>query len=362
MNGGGNMTGDNGLGIFLTALPAPVAIDFAQRAEQRGFQSAWFPEITFADAFGPATAAGLRTQRILLGTGVVGIWSRSPVTLALQAATLHQLSGERLLLGVGVQARGYVRAWHGQEYRKPVTAMREFVTTLRAILSREPVSFEGEIFSVRNFQLFIDPPARAERIYVAANGVPMIETAAELADGMLGYFHSAAYVRDVVLPAVRRGLDRAGRSPEEFDVACGFPSVVTRDDSGIELAKGQVVMYATALGSAPAYADSVRAAGFEREMLEIQERVAAGDIRGAVARVPDSMADALTLSGNVEHVRERIEEYRAAGLGGVMLNPSPPGGWFPLYEGHFPEGAEVPPFDFPAFLEVVENTVELLRA
>src|SRR3954465_13285356 len=138
------------LALFLTALPGPVAIDCAGRAEHAGFRSAWFPEITFADSFGPATAAALRTEELLLGTGVVGVWSRSAVTMALQAATLHQLSGERLLLGLGVQARGYVSGWHGQQYRKPVTAMRDAVTILRRALARERFSYEGEIFSVRN--------------------------------------------------------------------------------------------------------------------------------------------------------------------------------------------------------------------
>ena len=62
--------------------------------------ASWFPEITFADSFGPAMAAALSTERLGIGTGVVGIWSRSAVTMALQAATLHQLSGGRLLLGL----------------------------------------------------------------------------------------------------------------------------------------------------------------------------------------------------------------------------------------------------------------------
>lgn len=356
------MASDNGLGIFLTALPAGLAIDFAQRAEERGFRSAWFPEITFGDAFGPATASALRTRRILLGTGVVGIWSRSPVTMALQAATLHQLSGERLLLGLGVQARGYVEGWHGARYERPVTAMRDFVTILRRILAGEPVSYEGEVFSVRNFQLQMQPPERAARIYVAAIGPKMIQLAGELADGMLGYFYSVEYVRQVVLPNLEIGAARGGRSVADVDVTCGFPSLVTRDESGIELVKGQVVMFATALGSAPAYADSIAAAGFTDAMREIQARVARGNMRGALAAVSDEMADALTLSGSPDHVRRRISAYREAGLTGVMLNPSPPGGYFPLYEGHFPPEVELPPFDFPRFLSVVEDTIELLGA
>jgi probable F420-dependent oxidoreductase len=353
---------DNGLGIFFTGLPAPMAIDAAERADEAGFRSAWFPEITFADAFGPAVAAAARTQRIGLGTGVVGIWSRSVVTLALQAATLHQLSGGRLLLGLGVQARGYVEGWHGQRYRKPVTAMREFVTILRDLLRGERVSFEGEIFSVRNFQLQMQLPEQPARIYVAANGPRMIQLAGELADGMLGYFHSVAYVRDVVVPNLTIGAERAGRKLEDVDVTVGFPSVVTRDDSGLELAKGQVMMFATALDSAPAYMDSIVAAGFGDVAREIQERVARGDTRGAVELVPDEMADALTISGGPDNVRRRIQSYCDAGLTGVMLNPSVPGGWFPLYEGHFPESAEIPEFDFPGFVRVVDDTIDLLRA
>jgi probable F420-dependent oxidoreductase len=353
---------DNGLGIFFTGLPAPMAIDAAERADAAGFRSAWFPEITFADAFGPATAAAVRCDRILLGTGVIGIWSRSAVTLALQAATLHQLSGGRLLLGLGVQARGYVEAWHGQRYRKPVTAMREFVGIVRRLLDGELVTHEGEIFSVRNFQLQMELPPERARIYVAANGPKMIQLAGELADGMLGYFHSVQYVRDVVVPNLRIGAERAGRSVDDVDVTVGFPSVVTPDDSGIELAKGQVMMFATALDSAPAYMDSIAAAGYGDVAREIQARVAAGDTRGAVGLVPDEMADALTLSGGPGNVRRRVEEYRAAGLDGVMLNPSAPGGWFPLYEGHFPAGAEIPPFDFPGFVRVVDDTISLLGA
>ncbi len=351
---------DNGLGIFFTGLPARMSVEYALRAEARGFRSAWFPEITFADSFGPATAAALKTERISLGTGVVGIWSRSLVTMALQAATLQQLSDERLLLGLGVQARGYVSGWHGQHYEQPVTAMREFVMVLRQILSGERVTFAGDIFSVKNFQLQMEPPKQPVRIYIAANGPKMIQLAGEQADGMIGYFHSVEYVREVVMPNLEKGARRTGRDVSEIDITVGFPSIVTRDDSGIELVKGQVMMFATALDSAPAYGESVAAAGFGDVAEEIRAHVAAGDLRAAVQAVPDAMADALTLSGSAEHVRARIDAYRSAGLTGVMLNPSPPGGWFPLYEGHFPADAELPPFDFPGFLGVVDTTLELL--
>jgi alkanesulfonate monooxygenase SsuD/methylene tetrahydromethanopterin reductase-like flavin-dependent oxidoreductase (luciferase family) len=339
-----------------------MAIDLAGRAEQAGFGSAWFPEITFADSFGPATAAAIRTDRIGIGTGVVGIWSRSAVTMALQAATLHQLSSGRLLLGLGVQARGYVEGWHGQRYHHPIAAMRDFVTIVKRAFSGELVTHEGEVFTVRNFHLDLDLPTPPPKIVIAANGPRMLELAGEIADGIVGWYQSLEYVRDVTMPALRRGAKRAGRTLEGFDVTVGFPTVITKDDSGLQLAKGQVMMYATALGSAPAYLESARAAGFGEAAEAIGERVRAGDLSGAVALVPDEMTEAMVMAGSAERVRARIERYLEAGLTGVQLLPSPPGGYYPLYEDHFPVESlsQLPQFDFPALVESFESAIDQL--
>lgn len=350
----------SGIGIYLQALPVDLAVQFARQAEDRGFGSVWFSEITFGDAIVPAAAAAASTERIELATGIVGIWSRSPITTALTAATLHQLSGERFRLGVGLQAKPYVENWHGRTYERPLAAMREFLTIVRALLDGETVTFEGDVFRVRGFRLDMPPPERRVPITVAAIGPKMLEIAGELADGILGYIYSVEYVRDVVMPSLEAGARRAGRSLDGFDVACGFPSVVTDDMSGIELAKGQAVMFSTALRSAPAYAQSIAAAGFADERGAIQERVDAGDVAGAIRLVPDAMADALTISGSPDHARSRIAAYREAGLTTVVLNPSPPGAVFPLYEGQFPEGAELPSFSFPDYLAVFERTIATL--
>lgn len=345
------------LGLYLQALPPTLAVELGERAENAGFDSAWFSEITFGDAFVPATAVAMRTQRITLATGIAGIWARSLVTTAMTAATLHALSGERLVLGLGLQSRTYVDNWHGSHYRRPLQAMREAVTILRRILDGEVVTFEGEIFHVQGFQLQMEPPKKRVPIYVAAIGEKAIEVAGEVADGLLGYFYSLPYIEQVVLPALERGAARAGRDLDGFDVACGFPAIVGPE--GVEQDKGQVVMFATAIKSAPAYQRSIALAGFERELRAIQARVAEGDPIGAMGLVPDEMSDALTISGPPAHVRERIAAYHAAGLTTVVLNPSVPGGLFPLYEGHFPEGSPLPDFDFPGLLQVIDRTIEM---
>ncbi len=350
----------NGLDFFVEAVPPGLAVEYGRRVEQAGFRAAWFPEITFGDSFGPATATATGTTDLLLGTGVVGIWSRSPVTMALQAASLDELSGGRLLLGLGVQARNYVSGWHDRTYERPIRAMREYVTILRRVLAGAPVTFEGEIFSVRDFQLQLPPPERPARLYVAAIGPQMIRLAGEVADGVLGYCWSAGYVRDVVMPALREGAARSGRPLDELDVACGYPTVVTDDASGLEQAKGQVLMFATASSSSPFYAESFAAAGYADVVAAVRERVAAGDAEGALAAIPDEAADAITVSGSPDDVRRRVEELRAAGVGTVAVNPSPPGIWYPLYQGHFPADFPMREFSFPAYLEQMDDALRLI--
>jgi alkanesulfonate monooxygenase SsuD/methylene tetrahydromethanopterin reductase-like flavin-dependent oxidoreductase (luciferase family) len=350
----------NGLDFFVEALPPSLAVQYGRRVEEAGFRTAWFPEIVFGDSFVPATATATGTSRLLLGTGVVGIWSRSPVTMALQAASVNELSNGRLLLGLGVQARNYVAAWHDRTYERPIRAMREYLTILRKALAGEPVTFEGELFSVRDFQLQMPMPEQPVRLYVAAVGPQMIRLAGELADGVLGYCWSAEYVRDVALPALREGTARAGRSLSELDVACGYPTVVAEDGSGVEDAKGQVLMFATAASSSPFYAESFAAAGYGDLVAELRERVAAGDADGAIAAITDDAVAAMTVSGTPEEIHRRADELRAAGVTTVAVNPSPPGVWYPLYQGHFPDGFPMREFSFPAYLGQMDDALRLI--
>jgi alkanesulfonate monooxygenase SsuD/methylene tetrahydromethanopterin reductase-like flavin-dependent oxidoreductase (luciferase family) len=347
------------VGIFLEALPLPEVRHFARRADQGPFHDVWFPEITFGDAFIPAATAALETSRIHLATGIVGIWSRSPVATALTIASLSQVCPGRLILGLGLQARSYVEDWHGARYRNTLTAMREYVTIVKRILAGECVTLEGEVFRVKKFQLQVPPPDPPVPVYIAAIGPKMTQLAGEIADGVLGYFYSIPYLTNVTLPNLESGARRAGRSLDNFHVACGLPAIVTGDSSGLDKIKGQVLMFATAGGSSPYYAESIAQAGFAAQAREIQERVARKDMRGALATITVEMADAFNLAGSHEHVRERIAQYHAAGVNTVVLNPSPPGVYFPLYQGHFPEGVELPPFSFPEYLQVIEDCLDL---
>src|SRR5207302_5059488 len=83
------------------------------------------------------TAYAMATERIRLGTGVVPIYTRTPATMAQTAATMDELSGGRLTLGLGVSHRPVVEGWHGQTIDRPVAEMREYSAIVRAILRGE---------------------------------------------------------------------------------------------------------------------------------------------------------------------------------------------------------------------------------
>lgn len=344
------------VGVILNGLPLDLLRKYSRAADERGFDSIWFPEISFTDGFTPTTVAAIETRRARLGTGVVGPWSRSPMVMALTAATLGTLSNGRMILGLGTQARPYVTEWHGRTYERPIRAMREYITILKRVMSGELVTFDGEIFRIRNFQLTF-PPAQPVPIYMAAIGPQMIELAGEIADGVTGAFWSVEYVRDVVMPRLKAGARKSGRSLDNFAVTVNLPTLVSNDGAAFDQHKGMVMQFATAHQSSPFYSESIRAAGFGDAQEEVNSAVERQDFKAAFAAISPAMVDAMTLTGTADHVRARVAAYEAVGIDSVLGMPSQPGMYYPFFEGHM-RGAPFPAFDFPAFLGSIDNLIE----
>ncbi len=343
-------------GIYLEALPPSDLVHYASEADRRGFDSAWFSEIIFTDAFTPATAAALKTSRLKLGSGVVGLWGRSPMVMALTAASLAQISDGRLILGLGTQARSYVTNWHGRAYGKPLQAMREYLTILKSILKGENANHDGEIFRISNFQLPF-PVGHHVPVYVGAIGPEMIALAGELADGVMGAIWSIPYIEQVVIPRLKVGADRAGRDVSGIDITLVIPTLVTDDDHSLHLHRGQVMQFASAEKSSPFYRDNVIAGGFEREYTAMMDSIAKRDYAAAMDCITDEMVDALTLTGTVAHIRKRMAEIYAAGVTTIQFHPSSPNGYFPLYEGHL-EGAPFPPFSMHEHTKSIDRILK----
>ena len=153
-----------------------------------------------------------RTERIRVGTGVVPIYSRTPATMAQEAATIDDASGGRMMLGIGVSHRPVVEFWHGQTIDKPVTEMREYTRDrARDPARRGPAA--GRRSGRSQFRLVrASARSRTCRSAIAALSPNMLRLAGEVGDAVILWLCNPNYIRDVVVPCVREGRERAGKT------------------------------------------------------------------------------------------------------------------------------------------------------
>jgi alkanesulfonate monooxygenase SsuD/methylene tetrahydromethanopterin reductase-like flavin-dependent oxidoreductase (luciferase family) len=248
------------------------------------------------------------SERIRLGTGVVPIFSRTPATMAQTAATIDEYSEGRMVLGLGVSHRVTVENWHGQKIDKPVTQMREYLGGVRAIIRGEAPpdsAYFPTKFAFMGYEARADLP-----IYVAALAPNMLRLAGELADGVMLWLCSPAYIRDTVIPRVREGREKSGRSLDGFDVVAAVPIALTEDPEAARAALRQdLIPYA----SLPFYRAMLEASGFDDDLAAFDSGIAEGDLEKAKAGLSDRMLDELAGVGSADDVKAAVERYRKAG-------------------------------------------------
>ena len=216
------------IGAFIgTGRNLERALDRVRRAEELGYESAYVTHIAARDSLTVLTRYASVTERIRLGTGVLPIFSRTPASAAQTAATIDEISNGRMVLGIGVSHRVTVENWFDAEITKPVTQMREYAGIVRAILNgEEPPA--GEFFNSR-FAFMGYPPRPELPIYIAALSPNMLRLTGEIADGVMLWLCNPQYIRETVIPEVRSGRERAGKTLEGFDVVAAVPVGVTDD-------------------------------------------------------------------------------------------------------------------------------------
>ncbi len=303
------------LGVTFASLPSlgvPGGVDVAVEAERLGYDSFWTAETVGAESFALLAAAGAAAPRLGLGTGVLALQLRTPPLAAMGAATLQALHPEReIVLGIGISSPVVTGQWHGVPYGdRPVARVREYVTLVRQCLSGEPVSFEGDFYSVRKFRLGVRLGERRPRVVVGALGPQMLQMAGEVADGVLLNYLPAGHVPWSV-EHVRKGGDAT-------IYAYVHAGVAERAD-GIDPARRDLFSYAVV----DSYARNFAAAGFGDEVAAVRERLAAGDRTGAVEAVSDAMVDAIDFMGDADAVAAFVRSYVDAGVERPVLMPLP---------------------------------------
>lgn len=303
------------------------AVEFAVEAERLGLDVCWVAEAWGADAPSPLGYLAARTETMLLGSGVIQVGTRSPVTIAQTAMTLAHLSGGRFLLGLGVSGPQVMEGLHGIPFGHPLGRMRETVEIVRAVFTGEKITYAGRHYGLPrpgSKPMRVSLPPVSVPVYLATLSPKMLELTGEIADGWLG----TSFVperADAYFTHLDAGLARAGRTRASLDICQGAEiGLVDGADLAATLAsrKKELAFSLGGMGSATAnfYNDAYSRQGWA--VGQVRERWQAGDRDGAAALVTDEMVLATTLIGTEDMVRARLATWREAGVGTVRLYPA----------------------------------------
>ncbi len=215
------------LDAFITALAIEDAGNYAASLEAQGYHGLWVTE-TQVDPLLPLAVAATTTQTLRLGTGITVALARSPMVTAMDAWAIQKASHGRLDLGLGTQVRAHIERRFAMPYDHPAARIKEYVAALRhiwgAFQHEHRLSFKGDFYSFSLMSPFFDPgPIEHPRIpiYLAAVNERMFRVAGEGADGVEAHpFSTPAYLRDVGIPALAKGLASGGRQRADVTVAC----------------------------------------------------------------------------------------------------------------------------------------------
>jgi alkanesulfonate monooxygenase SsuD/methylene tetrahydromethanopterin reductase-like flavin-dependent oxidoreductase (luciferase family) len=304
-------------GCFIsTGRSLSEAIERVKLAESLGYESVYVTHVAGRESLTVLGAYAQATSRIRIGTGVVPIYTRTPATMAQTAATLDEIAGGRLTLGMGVSHRPVVEGWHGQRIDRPVAEMREYTTIVRAILRGEdPPS--GEKWQTGFHLLGIETRPKLP-IYIAALSPAMLRLAGEIGDGVMLWLCNPRYIAEVVIPEVTAGRERAGLGIEGFDVVAAVPGAMTEDPASAYSAMRRDLLPYFGL---PFYRAMIERTGFGEDIAAFD--AAAGEMEGMQNAISDAFLEELTAvgDGGGDAVRAGLERYRAAGATSPCLGP-----------------------------------------
>ena len=286
-----------------------------------GATSVWVPEAWGYDASTPLAHLAAVTSTLRLATGIVQVGARSPAMLAMQAMSVQQLSGGRLVLGLGSSGPRIMEAWHGVPFRKPVATMRETIEIVRQIARGDRLDHHGEVYDLppegsgRGIRSMARPVEPIPMV-IAALGPRNLELTGEIADGWLGNAFMPEHA-DVFLDPIRTGCARTGRTIDQLDLV--MPVAVEFTDDPEEAGRRHANGYAFTIGAMGApgknfYNRAFSAQGYGDDVAAVYELWQAGKREQAAARVPFDIGFKTNLLGPPEVIRERLRLYRDAGI------------------------------------------------
>jgi len=288
-----------------------------QRVEAEGYDGVGTAEMNH-DPFFPLLIGAEHSERVELRTGIAVAFARSPMTMANQAHDLNAYSKGRFTLGLGSQIRAHITKRFSMPWGAPAAQMRELVLAMRAIWANwydgEPLRFEGKYYQHTLMTPAFTPEDTAygaPKVVLAAVGPIMTEVAAEVGDGLIIHpFSNEKYIREVTLPAVERGLAKAGKQRKDFEISY-TPFVVSgKDEQTFDAEKATAKARISFYGSTPAYKQVLGVHGWGDLQVELNAMSKQGQWKEMADLITDDILDVMGVVGEPNQVvKEMLARY-----------------------------------------------------
>jgi alkanesulfonate monooxygenase SsuD/methylene tetrahydromethanopterin reductase-like flavin-dependent oxidoreductase (luciferase family) len=297
-------------------LPMDAIPELAHLAERHGFDCAWGGEANNKDPTVMLAAIAAVTTRLKIGSAIYHILGRTPVTLALQAVGLDELSSGRFLLGIG-SSNPTIARWHGQTFDHPLGRVEEYVEIVRGAMRGEKLDFSGKFFTAQNFKMAFRPSERRIPIYLAAFGPKMTRLAGRITDGVLINMANPIEIRRIA-EEVRRGAEEAGKDPSAMEIICKIRCSIAHNYEAAREALSHALTY---YALADYYRNLLTRMGFGEEIEHMRAAWKSGGFHAARKLVTDRLFAGLPLvaATSAEEVVEQIKPYREAGATRIIL-------------------------------------------
>ena len=299
-----------GVTLYPFDMDTPALVRLGREAEARGFDSVFVVEQGVAnDAMAGVQAIALATRRIALGPGIANVNLRHPALLGAAAVAADELSGGRLILGIGVNNEAAVRAL-GLPWKEPRAALRETTDWLRRVFAGQPPEGVHSVFRAAR---------RPIPIHFAGVALETAALAGEIADGLMLYLTTPARARQLRDRMVEAGR-RAGRPPGAVELTLLVPTFLS---DRLEAARAAARRFLARYAGFAVYAKMFQRSGFGPEVEALAAARTRGDAGGALAAISDRMLDEVLLVGPLERCRERLAAFREAGIEYPLVAPQP---------------------------------------
>jgi len=293
-------------------------------------ETIWIPETWGMENFSMLSMVSQKAPNQKIGSSIINIFSRSPASIAMGAATVDTISSGRLILGLGTSSNSIVENFHGYEFKYPVLRMNEYVEIIKLILSGKPVDYSGKIFNLKNFTLLIKPYREKIPIYLAAVNQKMVELTWTLGDGVIFYLRPIEEMKNTI---------KTMQSKRKIDVSCQIITCVSNDSElAIERCKKTLAFYVSV---GKIYREFLANNGFKSETKNIFEEFKKSGFSSNHELVTDQMLDSLTIAGDPKTCLKKFEKFSETGVNLPIIQFNPVGdvmNSFRLFSKTFFEG------------------------